>query len=250
MKIDKVILGLPDFHGEAPFVPLLCRFAKILKPTHIVWMGDLGAWDAVSPFDYTRTSALNRGQTVEREWKEIRSKIWLPFQRANPRAKNIILTGNHDFWLTEESNRDSRYGEMNAWPAIMDRIAGSGLPYELIDINRPWKASRHLHYIHGTYTNIHHAKKHVDAFHRTLLYGHTHDIQEHTAVSPIDVTEIYYGKSCGCLCNRNPVYSRNRPFRFAHGFSIAYILNDETFSETTIRIINSSHFCYAGKIFQ
>jgi len=247
---SKVILALADFHGDDQFVPLICRFVRKIEPTHIVWLGDIGNWNQVSPYPREVRLAELQGETIPREADSLFENIVAPIIKTTPmNVIHIFMEGNHERRLLDTVRIDPKWGDRYTFRNIVrDWCNRTAANYEYYELNTPWRPSPHLQYLHGIYWNQHHAKKHIEALHKTTIYGHVHDIQKYTAVSPIDKDEQMYAQSIGCLCDRNPDYRRNRPNRWAHGFSLAYVWDRGYFNEYTIQIIKGK-FVWNGELF-
>lgn len=91
-------------------------------------------------------------------------------------------------------------------------------------------------FTHGSYVTMHHAKKHVESYRRTIVYGHTHDVQEYFSVSPVDIEDKHKGLSMGCLSNKKPEYQKNRPNNWVHAFGLGTVRPDGTFNVNAYEI--------------
>ena len=231
---DRKIVALFDTH--IPFnIPLdpIFEFIQDFKPTEIVLGGDCHDWTAVSAWIADQSRALDGG-TVKQNYSELGDTLLRPLSKAAPRAKKMLLEGNHENWLRKASqiNPNGRgYWELE-----------NNLPkdIQIISMNQAYHVNEHLCYLHGLYTTKYHAFQTVHAVHKTVLYGHTHDVQRYTDISPVDVEQFYTGASCGCLCTMNPSYMKNKPNRWVNGFNYAYV-DEKTkeFSETQVYIIRN-----------
>lgn len=103
-----------------------------------------------------------------------------------------------------------------------------------------------LYFTHGAYCGANAVKKHVEAFKRNLVIGHTHTIASYTDSSPIDVEDKHTCWTIGTLCDMNPKYMENKPNQWVHGFFVANVRGDGKFSAQQITI-NDGWFNYAGK---
>ena len=217
--MEQRILFLTDFHVpyNIPLDPIF-QFTKDFKPTTLILGGDVHDWTSVSMWIADQSRALDGG-TIEQNYEQMKNVVLDPLYRAIGKDCGVVfLTGNHEDWLSQAArlNPNGR----GFW-----ELENNLADYEMSirPINVPYRASKNLVYIHGIYTNEYHAKKTVGAYHNSVLYGHTHDRQEYTEVSPIDAHKLYKGASCGCLCTRNPNYLRNKPNRWVNGFNYAYL---------------------------
>lgn len=153
------------------------------------------------------------------------------------------LVGNHEDWL------QGLYDKLPALEGLLDievhlRLKERG--YSVIPLNSYAKIGK-LYYLHGLSTATHHAKATVQSVGRSVVYGHIHNVQVHTAVSPIDSTEIHRATSLPCMCDMNPPYMKNRPSNWSQGFGIAFIRNCGAFQHHIIDIINGKFVGLNGK---
>jgi hypothetical protein len=182
------------------------------------------------------------GGTIIQNYRQIEEVILAPLRKAAPKAEVILLTGNHEDWLFKATliNPNGRgYWELER-----------NLPkyVKIIPVNQAYHVNKHLCFLHGLYTHKYHAFHTVHAVHKSVFYGHTHDIQRYTDISPVDVSQYYTGASCGCLCKMNPAYMKNRPNRWVNGFSFFYVdTATETFADTQVYIVNGQFWALGKK---
>ncbi len=179
------ILALPDSH--IPFninlSPVLA-FANDFKPDKVILVGDMHDWTSCSAWIADQSRAFDYG-TIKESYEQLHGILLDPLQEAvGRRCKKVYLTGNHEFWL-EQSAAVNPNGR-GFWE-LRNNIDLKKYNMELIPINIPYRVSDHLYVVHGFYTNDFHAKKTVQVFNKSILYGHIHDVQSHTIVSPLDV---------------------------------------------------------------
>ena len=106
-----------------------------------------------------------------------------------------------------------------------------------------------LYFTHGCYTGQNHAKKHVESYGRSIVYGHLHDVQLHTTVSPIDIEDKHIGLSLGCLAKKNPDFMKNRPNNWVHCVGVGLSRPDGSFSIDPVMICNGVA-SYGGMTFK
>jgi len=216
-------------------VSCVLKVIKSLKPNGITLNGDIGDWATFSRHD--------RFSPPKCHWKD--EQFYLasePHYKALnnfldtidkyiPKAVKTWCMGNHEIWvddfISESSRTRKQLFDINERLRLKER-GYSVHPYGKIVTNGK------LRLTHGLYTVEHHAKKHVEAMGTSVLYGHTHDIQEHSKVTPENISHM--GWSNGCLCDMNPDYLRGKPQRWNHGFSIVYRWPNGDFQVDIIRI--------------
>jgi predicted phosphodiesterase len=231
---DRKIVALFDCH--VPFnIPLgpVFEFIQDFKPTEIILGGDVHDWTAVCAFVTDQSRALDGG-TLAENYVALTRTVLQPCHKAAPKAKIVYLVGNHEDWLRKAANADPN---LRGFIELEENLPKD---IQIIPVNQAYHVNEHLCYLHGLYTTKYHAFQTVHAVHKTVLYGHTHDVQRYTDISPVDISQFYTGASCGCLCTMNPSYLKNRPNRWVNGFNFAYV-DDKTkeFSETQVYIIRN-----------
>lgn len=216
---------------------LSCLFKsiKLLKPSGITLNGDIGDWGTFSR--HTRFSApkchWNDSQYYQESLKDYSAvNIFLDtIQKIAPGARKRYNFGNHEIWVDDfidESPR-IRYEKFS----LQERLSLHKRGYEVQQYGKFTNLGK-LRVTHGLYTGQHHAKKHVDMMGASILYGHLHDIQVYSKVTPEDVSHMAWCN--GCLCNLNPEYLRSKPQNWNHGFAVVYVWPDGNFQVDIIRI--------------
>lgn len=230
------ILALFDTHipYHIPLDPIF-NFIEDWKPTKIILGGDMHDWSSVSQWLGDQSRALDGG-TVAQNYAELKTILLYPLRKVAPHAEVVYLTGNHEYWLEQAAgiNPNGRgYWEMK------ENVGFYWI--HIIPINVPYIVSENLVYIHGLYLNKYHSEKTVNAYHTSVFYGHTHDMQSHTIVSPINSRHFYKGQSCGCLCSLNPGYMKNRPNKWVNGFNFVYT-EGKFFWDTQVTIVDNKFY--------
>lgn len=238
----KKIVFLPDIHipYHIDLAPVF-EFIHDFKPTEIILGGDAHDWTSVCEWIADQSRALVGG-TIEQNYMQLKNMVLTPLKSACRQAKIVYLVGNHEDWLRQATERipsGRGYWELER-----------NLPAEvrIVPFNQAYHVSSHLCYLHGLYTSKYHAYQTVHAVHKSVFYGHTHDVQRYTDISPIDVDQFFTGASCGCLCKMNPHYMKNKPNRWVNGFNYCYADTEtEEFSEHQVYIIRGSFYAEGRK---
>lgn len=241
------IVALPDLHvPENIDLRPIWKFIYDFKPDVVVLPGDVHDWTPVSIWIANQSLQLE-GKSVKKCYDEIRNVVLEPLREATQRKAEVkYLRGNHEAWvdMVIDLNRNGRgYWELE------NNLDIKRYNLEFFPVNGVWRPCNNLTYLHGIYLNEFHAKKTVQAYHTSVLYGHTHDVQVYVQVSPVDSEHFYKGASMGCLCNLNPHYMKNKPSRWVHGFNYAYISEDTGhFNDTQVLIVQGG-FWAGGKYY-
>ena len=243
---EERIVALWDTH--IPFnIPLegVYEFIKDFKPTKIILGGDIHDWTAASHWIANQGGTLDSG-TIKENYEELKSTLFIPLSKAAPGVQIIFLTGNHEDWLAQAIALNPKQGQ-GYWE-LENNLDLKKYNMKIIPVNTTYEASPNLVYIHGLYTVENHAKKTVQTYHCSVFYGHTHDVQAHVLVSPINISHFYKGQSCGCLCNRSPHYMKNKPNRWVNGFNYAYVEKKTgLFWDTQVTIVEGKFWANGRK---
>lgn len=239
----EIVAFLPDEHrGYSIDTRPVYNCLADIKPTIIIKGGDsldlayLSHWNEMKPRHWT-------GKFLSKDYEAEAAQIDQIKAKLKPR-RLIYLEGNHEHWVEQFLDKFPYLeGTLDVKQGL--KLAQRGV--EWVPVNHTVKIG-HLYYMHGMYTNPDHAKKTALNYQRCVRYGHTHDHQVHSVVSPVDASNVFNAMSCGCLCHRNPEYNHGRPNKWQNGFSIAYVLPNGTFTDYFIQIIKG-RFVWNGKLY-
>lgn len=241
----KTALLLPDIHHphqSKQTMKAVEKFMADYRWDYLVYTGDAMNMDAVCHWNENKQRKLE-GKRIKKEYDNFVSDVLNPHRElVGKRCKTVYLLGNHENWIEEALDKNPQ--AEGYWEAE------NNLPswVEIIPFNKIYRLGK-LRVIHGYYTNLHHAKKTVEAFERSVAYCHSHDIQFQTKVTADDVRDFHTGQSIGCLCNLNPDYAKDKPNRWVHGFGVVYIQPSGAYNLYQIVIANSQ-FIWNGKLYK
>lgn len=251
MAKGSLVVALYDVHCDAltpihPAYHAVERFILKKKPDVVIVGGDfmnLGCF-----------SHWNKGKPGLME----NLRYWADVEVAKHRLQTLreacgqmeFLMGNHEDWLNQYLEVHPELAGSPDVPSGLDirqNLELDKLDIGFTEVNQVLSVGK-LNFIHGWYTNIYHARKHLDEMGDHIFYGHTHDHQ--SFAKPVRAKRFpYIAMSLGCLCDLNPHYLRNKPARWLHGFGIFEVMADGSFTPMFIPIING-RFKYDGVIFK
>jgi predicted phosphodiesterase len=237
----KKLIALPDIHypdQHKPSMALVEQFLPDFKPDIIIYLGDSLDLEYISRHTIGNRR-LMEGRRLKRDYSELSSLI-LKHRKLAGNPKVIYFIGNHEDWVRDYIDQNPN---MESFGEIENNLKGVD---EFVPLNKTYNVGK-LYFLHGVYQNQYHAKKHVDNYKRNIIYGHTHTIQVHTSVSPIDRQDYHTAKSIGCLCIKNPKYMENRPSAWVNGFYVAYVDEKTGFFSDYQIVINNGSFIFNGK---
>lgn len=233
------------YHDHAA-VEAFCSFVKWYKPHGLINLGDFLENESVSHWP----TATSKPRRLVPEIKTGRMLLRKIGDAAGPQCifKRFII-GNHEDWLDQMlvNKIPEVYDgieELGIGLRIQDLLELKDLGYRVIPMNEILQVGN-LCYIHGYYTQTHHAKKHLEVFGTNLMYGHLHDSQEYSAVS---IKGIHQATSIGCLRQLNADFLKGKPNNWSHNFGIVEYRIDGNYTKVVPTIVDGE-FSYAGKIF-
>lgn len=239
----------PDTHvpeHDENAIEAFCQFLDYYKPHGLINLGDFLEMESVSHWE-PKTAKPRRLVPEVLAAKAILQKI---DKAVGPQCiyKRFII-GNHEDWLEQLLiNRVSEiYDDIELLDvdlSVQKLLGLKDLGYRTIPLNEILRLGE-MHYIHGYYTNIHHAKKHLEVFGVNIMYGHLHDVQSHSGVS---VKGVHESISIGCLRSLAARFLRGKPNNWSHAFGIVEYRNDGTYTRY-VPILIDGQFSFNGKIF-
>lgn len=121
------------------------------------------------------------GVTLDWEYKESEQLLDSLLDPLASNIEKIYIFGNHE-------DRYHRYmsdiDNSKLGTSLKGPVAGLNLINKGFDIYENWKEDfvtlgHHLDVSHGEFFNVHSAKKHIDTYRRSILYYHTHRVQQY-----------------------------------------------------------------------
>jgi predicted phosphodiesterase len=234
MGLKAVIL--PDVHidddGYDPVYEPVKTFIREFKPDVTVLLGDFADCAALSHWN------LEKRRKVEglRHDQEIRN-LDIELRFLEKYSKKIVwLEGNHENWVEQYVDRSPETEGLLEYPNKL-RLKERKITW--IPQGGGYDLGK-LFCIHGDYTSMHHAKKHLQTYGCNLCYGHTHTHQVHTMSMRTQDPYVAYG--LGCLCNHTPSYLRGRKGAWINQFAVAYVANNGEFQLYPINIVGKGFY--------
>lgn len=212
-------------------------FILVRQPKIIVIGGDFLEMGALSHWMLNK-SKLMEGRRYSKDITLANYELDDLMNRC-PDSEFHYLLGNHEDWLEQYLER---HPEMEGEE---DGIGGIHLARDLkikerginlVALNDVLSIGK-MHYIHGWYHNMYHAKKTLQRMGDNVMYGHMHTEQVETMRLRAK-NVAYKAMAVGCLCDLNPYYKRNRPSDWIHGMGFVEYRENGTFSAYHINIID------------
>lgn len=241
-------LIMPDvhrpFHNEVLWQKLIQIIADLGDTlTGIVISGDyldlftLGSYNANS-------LGLLRNITLEEEYASGLDGIEQLQKVLHPDSARIFMYGNHcDRYFREMNKMDNaKYGGM-----LMNPVDALNLKEFGYKVFTNWKDDVYtvgdVDITHGTYCNIHTAKKHLDMNSNSIMFGHSHRMQ---TFCDGDNT----GYNIGCLIDLESPYFNYMPRMqrklWTNGFSFISV-DENNKSHVELIKVDNNQFYWRGK---
>lgn len=257
MPRPHITLIIPDVHVPFHNDKLVNRVARLnrdLRPDHIVFSGDF--LDLYSLSRHNRGSVAKlKGIDLATEYRIGRDVIERFIGQGN--ADISYLFGNHeDNYLRHLADGDNcKVGRALGAPEDALGLCGGARgrgrrATRRIRVYRNWmedsvKVGPHLEVVHGLYTCAHSAKKHLDEFESSVMFGHTHRFQSY-------VTQKRGAYNIGFLGDPKSVGFSYAPkaqrLKWVNGFAVVYTMDDGSFVPVCIQCWNG-RFVFNGRTY-
>lgn len=168
-----------------------------------------------------------------------------------PETQRIWQIGNHDDW---------EYQFVESHPELLGTIERPGLlkleerGWHIVPCGSGFKVGK-LTFIHGeTLSGIgnqasgYHAKKAVETYCGSVVYGHMHSPQSYTKVLPHHQTDKWQAHCAPILGATNPTYLRNRPTAWLNGFIIVEFQENGNFNIYSV-VVTNGRFSFGGVVY-
>ncbi len=236
----KRILCTPDLHFpfmDRKAVASLLQYVSEQEWDEWIDLGDRIDFDFISKHveGYPR---LTMGKQFTETYQGAGAELarWLVAVRTkNPKCKATWIEGNHEYRVQRYLDKHPELEGSIEVPTQMElnRRGVTWIPYW--STGRTYRVGK-CTFLHGTWVNEHHAKKHVMAFMTSVVYGHAHNLQSYSLVKQSQQHPIE-GTSLGCLCAPQP-YMRGKPNNWQTAFGVFYFEPNGHFQKYVVRIIN------------
>tara|TARA_R100000808_G_C2133061_1_gene141886 strand:- start:6 stop:785 length:780 start_codon:yes stop_codon:yes gene_type:complete len=239
--VIKRAIVTPDKHfplHDSKAINVLCKTIEIVKPDIYIDLGDVGEWEAFSAWRFKRRKAPPLEYLIKDFDKDVKDVnlgmdiIDESLDKANCKEK-YITEGNHDNWLNivvEKYPYVPQYKFRNA--VKLDKRGYKYYPMgKYLTIGK-------LHFYHGHhFGGQYHAANHLRKKACNLMYGHWHDLQQHSATHHDGAKSAW---SIGCLKDMSPEandWLGYRDVNWSHAFAIVDFFRGGHFTVHIIQII-------------
>lgn len=207
-------------------------------------------------FDNQNLSHHTKGKPLLRNragfLKEVRGfdkEILKPIEGCLPKhCKRIYICGNHDHWTDQFIEENPEFDGIQQHKLLNVENRG----WDVVSCGGDFTYGK-LTFIHGeqlggfgNQTPQFHAKKAVEGYCRSVLYGHMHSPQLFTKNLPFRDRDKWQAMCCPIVGETNPQYLRQRPTAWLNGFAIVEFQEDGSFNCYLVNVVDG-RFSYGGK---
>lgn len=237
----KRVIVTPDKHfplADMSAIRVVCKAIELVKPDTYVDLGDTGEWESFShwkwkkkkkpPLEYIQPDMDAEIKAVNEGMDIIDSSL----EKAKCKDKHF-LQGNHELWLDQFVDEHPYLPQYMTENAL--NLKERGYKYHH---NSKFLKLGKLYFHHGNfYGGQYHSANHIRKLGCNIMYGHTHDVQMHSATMlGGQVSAI----SLGCLkdmSKQSNAWLGGREHNWSHAFAIVDFFDKGYFTTNVIQII-------------
>ena len=241
-KLVKRVIVTPDKHfpiHDKRAIKIVCKAIEIVKPTAYIDLGDTGEWEHFNTNYWKGRSAKPMEDLIPLLDKDVKAvnkgmnQIDRSLDRINCNERHFIQ-GNHEIWLDKFVTRYPYLDQYKTENAL--KLGERGYEYHPYNRRKLLKMGR-LRFTHGKFTSKYHAFKHLDVWGKSIMYGHTHDLQRHTKTYEDGTISSW---SLGCLkdIENDEDWLGGKLTNWNHAFAIVDIYKNDDFNVQIVEIID------------
>ena len=245
MKDKRVVntaIVTPDKHfpiHDKKAIKVVCKAIEIVKPSIYIDLGDTGEWEYFSTHYWKGRNAKPMEDLIPLLDKDVKAvnkgmnQIDKALDKVDCKERHFVQ-GNHEVWLDKFVTRYPYLYKYKTENAL--NIEERGYEYHPYNRKKLLKIGK-LRFTHGKYTSKYHAFKHLDMYGKSVMYGHTHDLQRHTKTYEDGTISAW---SLGCLkdIEADEAWLGGRLTNWNHAFAIIDFYKDDSYNVQIVEIIN------------
>ena len=191
----------PDKHfpvHDKRAINIVCQAIEMVKPDTYIDLGDTGEWEHFSTHYWKGRNAKPMEDLMpllNLDVKMVNAGMDLidnSLDIAGTEERHFVQ-GNHEVWLDKFVTRHPYLTQYKTQNAL--KLKERGYKFHPYNRKKCLKIGK-LNFTHGKYTTKYHSQKHLEQYGESIMYGHTHDLQRHTATKAGGTISSW---SLGCL---------------------------------------------------
>jgi hypothetical protein len=244
MMAEKSYVALFDIHygferKQGKKVPLhnprildaVGLFIEDFKPDYIIYGGDALDCGPISHHNRGRNFSIEGLRLLE-DAVGLASYMHM-YAACAEQPKEIYIEGNHEDWLNDLiEDYPGLAGTLDLKKLLVNETLQIVPQGEVFQLGK-------LVFLHGDQirSSLYPSRWAVDAYQKSVRFGHFHTYQTFTKVSALD-GDCRTGVAVPCLCTRAPGYAKGAPNRSINGFNYGYIETSGNYYDVTPIITN------------
>tara|TARA_R100000458_G_C8206861_1_gene195647 strand:- start:130 stop:903 length:774 start_codon:yes stop_codon:yes gene_type:complete len=240
--ILKTAIVTPDKHfplHDKKAINIVCQAIEIVKPNIYIDLGDTGEWEHFSTHYWKGRNAKPMEDLMpllDFDVKSVNAGMdWIDesLDKVNTKERHFVQ-GNHEVWLDKFVTRHPYLTQYKTKNAL--KLVERGYKFHPYNRKKCLKIGK-LNFTHGKYTTKYHSQKHLEHYGESIMYGHTHDLQRHTATKAGGTISSW---SLGCLkdIKADEDWLGGRLTNWNHAFAIVNWFKGGNFTVEVVEIIN------------
>jgi predicted phosphodiesterase len=167
----------PDIHVPGQNEPFIKAALKLIKDLdNVVGLHIIGDFLNMSSISRHEKGRMPKGASLMEEYKQ-GNKLMDTILAAKDFKVKTFIWGNHEDWFKREMN-DPDFVKLGL-PTPTEALNLKERGFQVIE---DWKQGvvtlgDYLDLCHGEYVSTHTAKKHIDVYRRSVMFGHSHRAQ-------------------------------------------------------------------------
>lgn len=242
--VGKTAIVTPDKHfplHDKKAINIVCKAIEIVKPDIYVDLGDTGEWEYFSTHYWKGRNAKPMEDLMpllDLDIKSVNAGMdWIDesLDKVGTKERHFVQ-GNHEVWLDKFVVRHPYLSQYKTQNAL--RLKERGYKFHPYNRKKCLKLGK-LNFTHGKYTTKYHSQKHLEHYGESIMYGHTHDLQRHTATKAGGTISSW---SLGCLkdIKADEDWLGGRLTNWNHAFAIVNWFKGGNFTVEVVEIINGT----------
>jgi len=238
---------IPAYYNPRKTESPILSFLKDFDPHILIDGGDALDLDVIAHWNKGRPR-LTEGGRLKHVYDNYNRFLDLRQKNLKSLEKWAVLEGNHERWIHELLDEQPVFEGMVEVPVNL-KLQERGA--EWVEQRKHYKLG-HLYFIHGDYKKgyaaSYTAKAIAGIYGKSIVYGHFHNNQVYSAVTPFDELP-YQVTGIGCLCGLNPIWKRNEASAWTNALAYGYIQPDGRYNLYVANIVEN-RFVAEGELYK
>ena len=232
----------PDKHfpiHDQKAINVVCKTIEIVKPDTYIDLGDTGEWAHFSTHYWKGRNAKPMEDLIpllDKDVKDVNKGmdcIDKSLNKVGVKERHFIQ-GNHEVWLDNFVTRYPYLKQYLTENAL--RLKERGYKYHPYNRKKLLRLGK-LRLTHGKFVGKYHAWKNLDVYGKSIMYGHTHDLQRHTKTFDDNSTISAWGLGCLKDIEKDEDWLGGKLTNWNHAFAIVDVFKNGNFNVQIVEIV-------------